>query len=104
MVASTVNSDLTKVTPPKELTNEDCAVILKRLSRKLASFRNTAELYASTEADATHHSNSSSETKVELVDAIDAWAQETLKNIWLACREPGGGMQALCDGTDTYLS
>ncbi|KAI0807342.1 hypothetical protein C8Q74DRAFT_1227158 [Fomes fomentarius] len=106
MVGSTVNSDLTKVTPPKELTNEDCAVIFKRLSRKLASFRNTAQLYASTEADAAH-SNGSSETRDELVDAIDAWAQETLKNIWLACREPGGGkppkLQPLSDTSTAGL-
>lgn len=83
-------SDLTKVAPPKELTDQQCAAIFKRLSRTLASFRNTAELRASTEADLVGH-RKSSQMKEEFTQAMDDWTQDTLKNLWLACREPGGG-------------
>ena len=84
-------SDLTKVAPPKALSDQECAAIFKRLSRTLAGFRNTAELRASSEADLAG-SRKSSHTKEEFVQAVDDWAQETLKNIWLVCREPGGGV------------
>lgn len=84
-------SDLTKVAPPKELTDEQCAAILKRLSRNLARFRNTAELHAATEADLSKNKK----YQDVFVEAINSWAQDTLKNVWLACREPGGGRDDL---------
>ncbi|KAI8998667.1 DUF726-domain-containing protein [Trametes punicea] len=83
-------SDLTKVTPPKELSDEECWAVFQRLSRRLASFRNTAELYATTEASLAK-SEAASRMKDAFVHALNTWAQETLKNIWYACREPGGG-------------
>lgn len=84
-------SDLTKVTPPKELSEADNQAVFERLSRRLASFRNTAELYANAEAFAVN-TKKAFEKKDAFVDALNEWAQETLKNVWLACREPGGGM------------
>ncbi|KAH9854179.1 DUF726-domain-containing protein [Lenzites betulinus] len=83
-------SDLTKVTPPKELSEADNQAVFERLSRRLASFRNTAELYANAE-DYAVNTKKAFETKDAFVDALNEWAQETLKNVWLACREPGGG-------------
>ena len=83
--------DLTQVAPPKELTEEQCTAELQRLERKLAGFRNTAELYAIAEAGADD-SRKSTESLDEFVRAMNDWAQQTLKNAWLACREPGGGM------------
>ncbi|OSD01551.1 DUF726-domain-containing protein [Trametes coccinea BRFM310] len=83
-------SDLTKIAPPKELSDADCRVVFQRLSRRLASFRNTAELYATMEASLTNTATSV-RTKNAFVDALNTWAQETLNNIWYACREPGGG-------------
>ena len=95
-------SDLTKVAPPKELSDQECAAILKRLSRNLARSRNTAELYAATEADLGYQS--SSQHKDEFVEALDDWAQATLRNIWLACREPGGGMIVTSKLIPCYIS
>ncbi|KAI0748091.1 DUF726-domain-containing protein [Daedaleopsis nitida] len=99
-------SDLTKVAPPKELTDEQCAAILRRLSRNLAGLRNTAELYATTEADLSKNKKST-QIKDAFVEAMDSWAQDTLKNIWLACREPGGGnpprLEALSDTSTAGL-
>ncbi|KAI0664843.1 DUF726-domain-containing protein [Cubamyces menziesii] len=83
-------SDLTKVAPPKELSNEECRSVYQRLSRRLASFRNSAELSASMEA-ALVNTDSAFRMREAFGDALNAWAQETLKHIWYACREPGGG-------------
>ncbi|CDO68313.1 hypothetical protein BN946_scf184799.g40 [Trametes cinnabarina] len=83
-------SDLTKVAPPKELSDADCQVVFQRLSRRLASFRNTADLYATMEANLTN-TEASGRTKDAFVEALNNWTQETLNHIWYACREPGGG-------------
>ncbi|KAI0336499.1 DUF726-domain-containing protein [Cubamyces sp. BRFM 1775] len=89
-------SDLTKVAPPKELSNEECRAVYQRLSRRLASFRNSAELSANMEA-ALVNTDGAFRGKEAFVDALNAWAQETLKHIWYACREPGGGQPPMFD-------
>ncbi|KAI9064399.1 DUF726-domain-containing protein, partial [Trametes sanguinea] len=83
-------SDLTKIAPPKELSDADCRAVYQRLYRRLASFRNTAELYATMEANPANTATSV-QTRDDFVDALNSWAQETLNIIWYACREPGGG-------------
>ncbi|KAI0721123.1 hypothetical protein C8T65DRAFT_692583 [Cerioporus squamosus] len=93
-------SDLTKVAPPKELTDEQCAVVVKRLGRNLAGFRNTAELYASAEANVAK-SKKADKVKDEFVQAADDWANHTLRYIWLACREPAGEAPKLDAMSDT---
>ncbi|KAI0780973.1 DUF726-domain-containing protein [Trametes elegans] len=89
-MSTTPKSDLTKVTTPKSLSDVDCHAIYERLSRRLASFRNTAELHAISELS-FNNSDRSASMKEEFTSALNGWAQETLKDIWLACREPGGG-------------
>ena len=83
-------SDLTKVAPPKELTDDQYAAVFKRLSRHLAAFRNRTELYSSTDTHILQDGQFTNE-KDEFLEAVDKWTQETLRYIWLACREPGGG-------------
>lgn len=83
-------SDLTKVIPSKDLTDAQCHATFQRLQRRLAAFRNTAELHATAEA-AFINTQAALATKDAFVEALDAWAEETQKNLWLACREPGGG-------------
>ncbi|KAL1947861.1 hypothetical protein VTO73DRAFT_13585 [Trametes versicolor] len=83
-------SDLTKVTPSKDLTDAQCHATFQRLQRRLAAFRNTAELHA-TAKSAFVNTQAALATKDAFVEALNAWAEETQKNIWLACREPGGG-------------
>ena len=87
------NPDLTKRVLPKELSNEECAAIFSRLSRNLARFRHTAELYATTEATLTRHKKSEL-VRDEFIAALNAWTEDTVKNLWLACREPGGSASA----------
>ncbi|OJT06136.1 hypothetical protein TRAPUB_3071 [Trametes pubescens] len=82
-------SDLTKVTPSKDLTDSQCHATFQRLQRRLAAFRNTAELHAAAES-AFVNTRAAIATKDAFVEALNTWAEETQKNIWLACREPGG--------------
>nr|VWO98628.1 Protein kinase domain-containing protein [Ganoderma boninense] len=83
-------SDLTKVTAPKELSDQQCAAVLERLTCSLASFRNKAEMYSTAESWAAHDAPDS-QTHIDFVASLDTWAQETLRDLWLACREPGEG-------------
>lgn len=84
--------DLTQVTPPTDLPEQERSTIFLHVFRRLASHRNTAELYAVNEYAL------SSLDKVEgtiIKDAhiaeITSWAQEILGHTWAACQEPGGG-------------
>ncbi|KAI0670416.1 DUF726-domain-containing protein [Trametes maxima] len=99
-------SDLTRVAPPKELSNTQCQAVFQRLERRLAGFRNTAELHGTIEAAFTN-TGESSNVQEAYVRALNDWAQETLRNIWLACREPGGGkgprLDPLSDTSTTGL-
>ena len=83
-------SGLTQATQHKELTNDECAAIFTRLSRNLARFRNTAELHATTEASLTGDRIPEG-PKGEFITALNDWTTNVVKNLWLACREPGGG-------------
>ncbi|TFY64872.1 hypothetical protein EVJ58_g2335 [Rhodofomes roseus] len=83
-------SDLTKVTPPKELTEAEQHAIFQHVFRRLAAHRNTAELYAVAEYT---FSTKSQEQKDYIRDSflehLDRWGQDLLKHVWYACQEPG---------------
>ena len=88
-----LKSDLSEVMIPKdstELNNQQCAAVLQHLTCSLASFRNKAEMYSTAESWAVHDVPDS-QTHLDFVASLETWAQETLRNIWLACREPGEG-------------
>ncbi|KAI0928718.1 hypothetical protein AcW2_004640 [Taiwanofungus camphoratus] len=95
-------SDLTKVTPPTELNEAECFAVFQHVFRRLAAYRNTAVLYASAEysfsalpeEQKTYIRNSS-------VEEVNEWAQELLKHVWIACREPGAWVPTLDPLTDT---
>jgi len=93
-------SDLSKVTPPQDLDDAARLTILQHLTRKLASHRNTAELYARTES-----ALSSNKQADQVVDAyvrdIEKWAQDLLRNAWTACQEVGGPCPELDPLSDT---
>ncbi|KAH9946142.1 DUF726-domain-containing protein [Epithele typhae] len=93
-------SDLTQVSTPKELNDEQCAAVLTRLSRHLARFRNTALLYAVAEA-AYARSAGSDRLKKDFIDSLDTWAREMSSKLWIACREPGGQPPHIDELSDT---
>lgn len=84
-------SDLTRLTPPNFSEKEKHAVF-QHFFHRLAAYRNTAELYASTEHIlSSFPEDKKLETKDSFTHEVDQWAQGLLKNAWAACQEPGGG-------------
>ncbi|OCH95558.1 DUF726-domain-containing protein [Obba rivulosa] len=87
--------DLTKLTPPKELSDEACSIVFQYIYRRLASYRNTAELYAMAEyALSSQPERLKSRIRDEFIEEMNNWAQDLLKHAWLACREPGSDKDA----------
>ncbi|EMD38549.1 hypothetical protein CERSUDRAFT_94077 [Gelatoporia subvermispora B] len=87
--------DLAKLTPPKELGDDACSVVFQHIYRRLASYRNTAELYAIAECSlSSQPEQRRSRIRDDFMQQINKWAQELLKHAWLACREPGPGKDA----------
>lgn len=84
--------DLSKITPPKDLSQADLTAIFSHICRRLAQYRNTAELYAQIEYGlSTLGEQRKATTRDNFIEEIDRWAQELLKEVWFACKEPGGG-------------
>lgn len=85
-------SDLTQVTPPKELTETDRLTIFEHVFRRLAAYRNAAKFYAGAEYGlSTRPQEEKAQTKKQFLDELDSWAQELVQHVWFACQEPGGG-------------
>lgn len=90
--------DLTKITPPKELTDEERHTIFQHFFRRLASFRNTALLYASAEFSSARDSFPAGQREKILQSCtreVNTWARDLLRDAWAACAEPGGGVVTL---------
>ena len=84
--------DVTKLAPPKDLSDDERRNVFEHIFRRLASHRHTAELYAISE----QYSSSASPDNAEklhndYIHEIDSWAASLLQSAWAACGEPGGG-------------
>lgn len=85
-------SDLSQVTPPKELTEADRLVIFEHVFRRLAAHRNTAQFYAGAEYGLSAKPQAEkARMKEHFLVELNGWAQELVKHVWIACQEPGGG-------------
>lgn len=85
-------SDLTKITPPKDLSKDDLHAIFTHLFRRLAVHRNNAELYGLAEYNLSSLPEKSKARRRDAFnDEIQRWAQDLLQTIWVVCKEPGGG-------------
>lgn len=88
-------TDLSKVTPPKDLTEAERLAIFQHVFRRLAAHRNTAELYAIAEYTfSSKPQEQKGETRGSFVDDINQWGQDLLQHVWHSCQEPGGGKSA----------
>ncbi|PPQ63049.1 hypothetical protein CVT24_005903 [Panaeolus cyanescens] len=82
-------AELEAITPPQTLTKEQRELVFEHLFRKLATYRNTAVLYASLEAALC--SDDESEDGVNLKrqkafeDALNKWAQSLADKAWSVC-------------------
>ncbi|CCM02098.1 uncharacterized protein FIBRA_04175 [Fibroporia radiculosa] len=94
--------DLTQITPPKDLSDDERAAVFQHVMRRLAARRNTAELYALAEYNLSALSEARRENiRASFVRSMSDWCQELLKDVWLACGEPGGVVPTLGPLSDT---
>ncbi len=86
------DSDLTKLTPPNELDEDQRLAVFNHFFRKLAAHRNRASSFAQTECNISTNLENGNIDVMELYLAeINRWAQELLRNAWVGCQEPGDG-------------
>ncbi|EIN07221.1 DUF726-domain-containing protein [Punctularia strigosozonata HHB-11173 SS5] len=91
-------SDLTKVTPPQQLAEEERRVVFQHFHRRLAGYRNTVESYALAEQGISPLSSSKHDRQKEaFVKEIFLWSQKLLEHAWIACLEPEGGRCPMLD-------
>ncbi|KAI0320741.1 DUF726-domain-containing protein [Amylostereum chailletii] len=90
--------DLTKLTPPADLSEEECRTIFYHFYRILADHVHTADLYSQAELAGASSTQRAKITRDRFLRQTDAWGQSLLKAAWAACREPGGGQ---CPTLDT---
>ncbi|ESK94526.1 duf726 domain-containing protein [Moniliophthora roreri MCA 2997] len=95
--------ELTQLTPPKELTPADKNTIFQHFNRRLAAYRNNAELYADAEC---HLSPLPEEKKGQIKDeytkGLNDWANGLLEQAWIACGEPEEKSGVKCPKLDIY--
>ncbi|KIJ69262.1 hypothetical protein HYDPIDRAFT_172701 [Hydnomerulius pinastri MD-312] len=97
--------DLAKVTPPKDLSDAERETVFLHLCRRLASYRNTAALYAEIENTTLQaFGNDTDSFKDEFIEALNQWGQELLRNAWLACQEPSEDCPTLDPLDDTSVT
>lgn len=86
------HGDLTKITPPTDLRAPELRAIFEHVFRRLASHRNTAEIYAMNEYALSGRDEVAMQSIREAhVAELNRWAQEILGHTWIACQEPDGG-------------
>lgn len=82
---------LTKLTPPKDLTEKDRDTVFQHFFCRLASHRNSAELYANAEYGLSHLEEAKKlKLRDVFVSEINSWAKTLLEKAWIVCQEPGG--------------
>lgn len=80
-------ADLTKITPPKELSALDKHNVFEHFFRHLASYRNTAQSYSAVECDLDQNNK----RKESFNHEINKWAQSLLERAWVVCHDSGKG-------------
>jgi hypothetical protein len=84
------SADLNTVVPPAELSDLERLTIFQHFFRRLAAHRNQFELYALAETGYIQQEGRTGPQKAVLKE-LDHWAQQLLKDAFVACHEPGGG-------------
>ena len=83
-------TDLEKLTPPKDLEQEQRRVIFEHIYRRLAIHRNDVERYVINESFACPK-DGRDKIREEFVEQVNKWANDLLENVWMACSEPASG-------------
>lgn len=85
-------ADLTKLTPPDGLDDDGRQALFQHIFRRLAARRNTSELWRTAElANRAASDSQEAASGDEFMRAIMNWAQELLRDAWVACAVTGDG-------------
>jgi hypothetical protein len=83
-------SDLEKITPPRDLTAQEKDVVFQYFYRRLASFRNTCDIYARRECDLSELAAETSEKRRDdIIGELNKWAKDLLQKAYIICEQPG---------------
>ncbi|KAF9564386.1 DUF726-domain-containing protein [Agrocybe pediades] len=78
-----MTSQLEKITPPKDLSDEQKATVFQHIFRRLADYRNTAALYSLLECSFTSGGDEVISKQHEFETEINRWAQSLLEKAWI---------------------
>lgn len=82
---------LTKLTAPKELTESERLQIFDYVLRRIATYRNSVQLYSLAEyQQSAEDEEAAAKRKREFDDGVNNWAQDLLGKAWIALQEPQG--------------
>ncbi|KAJ3787431.1 DUF726-domain-containing protein [Lentinula aff. detonsa] len=82
---------LEKIAPPTDLTDSDQHALFQYIFRRLASYRNAAELYALAESQLSALSEQKKQkVKDEFSKSLNEWAQELVDKTYMVCGQPDG--------------
>ncbi|RDB21498.1 putative membrane protein C6F6.13c [Hypsizygus marmoreus] len=100
-----MTADLTKLVPPKTLTHEDKATVFDHFFCRLASYRNTLELYS----DAEYTMSSLPEERRarrrdQHQEEVARWAHSLVEKAWIVCKESEGDCPKLDKYADTSIA
>ncbi|KAK0239980.1 DUF726-domain-containing protein [Armillaria nabsnona] len=95
-----MSSDLAQLTPPKQLTQQERETVFQHIFRRLAAYRNSAELYSLAEYSLSPLPEKvKSDRRNAFNKGLNTWAQQLLEHAWVACGEPDGES---CPELDLY--
>lgn len=87
-----MSSDLAQLTPPKQLAQQERDTVFQHIFRRLAAYRNAAELYSLAEYSLSPLPEKvKSDRRDAFNKGLNTWAQQLLEHAWVACGEPDGG-------------
>ncbi|KIK57694.1 hypothetical protein GYMLUDRAFT_45861 [Collybiopsis luxurians FD-317 M1] len=82
---------LEKIAPPTDLTDSDQDTLFQYIFRRLAAYRNSAQLHALAEYNlSTLHVERREKRKNEFSRIINEWAQELVEKSYMVCGQPDG--------------
>ncbi|KAF5389899.1 hypothetical protein D9757_003718 [Collybiopsis confluens] len=89
---TTMTVSLEKIAPPTDLTDADQTTLFQYIIRRLAAYRNSAQLHALAEYSQSSLSVEKRERrKAEFDKDINEWAQGLVEKAYMVCGQPEGG-------------
>lgn len=86
-------TDLEKITPPRDLSDDQKKAVFNLFFRRLAQYRNSAVLHSDLESSVDR----SKEKQGAFESEINLWAQHVLEKAWIVCQGEDEGESFMCN-------